>query len=134
MIALLGPVPPVMMKREQDMRRWEWSPKVRNARGELYSNAAEFYGGPFFAKDGKTTMADLSPVMKSLANGVHSGKFVRNDLVSYARNLGNEMPECIPEEEAERFLRFIRRMLCWQPEDRATAGELKNDPWFDDPI
>lgn len=41
------------------------------------------------------------------------------------------MPACIPEEDADRFFKFIKRMLCWLPEDRATAGELKNDPWFD---
>lgn len=62
------------------------------------------------------------------------GKFVRNDLVPYERSLRREMPECIPEEEADRFLKFMRRMLCWLPEDRARAKELKNDPWFDKKI
>lgn len=42
------------------------------------------------------------------------------------------MPECVPDEEAERFLAFIHRMLRWMPEERATASELKEDPWFDD--
>ncbi|EFY84567.1 serine/threonine-protein kinase, putative [Metarhizium acridum CQMa 102] len=51
MIALLGPVPPTMIQRERSMRRWQWSPRVRNARGELCSNAAEFYGGPFFTNE-----------------------------------------------------------------------------------
>ncbi|KAL4995407.1 hypothetical protein BDV10DRAFT_196768 [Aspergillus recurvatus] len=30
----------------------------------------------------------------------------------------------------EDFLRFLRRMLCWCPEDRATAKELLFDPWL----
>ena len=66
-----------------------------------------------------------------LANGL-LGEFVRNDLVPYTRSLRSEMPGCIPEEEADRFLEFLKRMLCWLPEERATARELKNDPWFDD--
>ncbi|TFY61232.1 hypothetical protein EVJ58_g4639 [Rhodofomes roseus] len=33
------------------------------------------------------------------------------------------------EEKAE-FLRFMRRMLQWEPEKRATAAELLRDPWF----
>ncbi|KAK2594854.1 hypothetical protein QQS21_007442, partial [Conoideocrella luteorostrata] len=47
MIALLGPVPPKLIQREKGMRQWQWSPRVRNARGELSSNVVEFYGGPF---------------------------------------------------------------------------------------
>jgi serine/threonine-protein kinase SRPK3 len=48
MIALLGPVPPVLIQRERDMRQWQWSPEALNPEGRLCSNAAEFYGGPFF--------------------------------------------------------------------------------------
>ncbi|KPM35413.1 hypothetical protein AK830_g11163 [Neonectria ditissima] len=131
MIALLGPVPPALIKRERDMRRWQWSPKVRNARGELCSNTAEFYEGPFFTDDGRVTIADF--LTNSRANNL-SGAFVRKDLIPYTRNLQSEVPECILEEEAERFLKFMRRMLCWLPEERATARELKNDPWFDNHI
>ncbi|KAI5459396.1 putative serine/threonine-protein kinase [Mariannaea sp. PMI_226] len=90
MIALIGPVPPTLIQRERDMRHWQWSLKVQNARGELCSNAAEFYGGPFFTNE---------------------GEFIRNDLVPYTRSLRKEMPECIPEDEADSFLRFMRRML-----------------------
>jgi hypothetical protein len=42
------------------------------------------------------------------------------------------MPKCIPEEEADRCLILIRRMLCWLPEERGMANELKNDPWLED--
>ena len=59
MIALIGPVPPMLIQRERDMRRWQWSPKVRNARGELCSNAMEFYGGPFFTNDGRIAWTGL---------------------------------------------------------------------------
>jgi hypothetical protein len=57
-------------------------------------------------------------------------------------NTGNfiadaEIPETSLEEEttnvegAEKidFLRFLRRILQWRPEDRPTAEELLLDPW-----
>lgn len=28
------------------------------------------------------------------------------------------------------FLRFIRRMLTWDPEERATTNEIFTDPWL----
>jgi serine/threonine protein kinase len=31
------------------------------------------------------------------------------------------------------FLRFMRRMLQWRPEDRASAKELLSDPWLRSP-
>lgn len=33
-------------------------------------------------------------------------------------------------DEKEDFLRFLRRMLCWLPGERATAKELLFDPWM----
>ncbi|KAH7316688.1 putative serine/threonine-protein kinase [Stachybotrys elegans] len=109
MIALMGPIPPKLIQREKEMRRWKWSPEVPNNQGILCNNANDFYGGPFLTEE---------------------GKFVRNDLVPYARSLQKEMPECISEEESELFLQFMRRMLHWLPEERATAKELKDDPWL----
>ncbi len=52
MIAILGPVPPVLVQREKAMREWRWSPQVLNPNGQLCGSAAEFYAGPFFADDG----------------------------------------------------------------------------------
>jgi serine/threonine-protein kinase SRPK3 len=33
-------------------------------------------------------------------------------------------------EEKALFLKFVRRMLQWLPEDRDTAKELREDPWL----
>ncbi|KAH8747394.1 kinase-like domain-containing protein, partial [Hyaloscypha finlandica] len=109
MMALLGPVPPVLIQRERAMRQWRWSSEALNPEGRWCSNAAEFYGGPFFTDN---------------------GTFVGKDLMPYTRSWRSEMPTCIPEEDADPFFKFMRRMLCWLPEERATAKELKNDPWF----
>jgi hypothetical protein len=52
MIALVGPVAPVLIQRERAMRQWRWSPEALNPEGRLCSSAAEFYIGPFFNDKG----------------------------------------------------------------------------------
>lgn len=37
---------------------------------------------------------------------------------------------CMEGEEKGRFIRFIKRMLKWDPDERATASELLEDPWL----
>jgi serine/threonine protein kinase len=55
MIAILGPVPDALVRRERKMRGWQWSPAVRNAQGKLCNNASEYFGGPFFNESGMST-------------------------------------------------------------------------------
>jgi len=33
-------------------------------------------------------------------------------------------------EDKDGFLQFIKKMLCWMPEERSTAGEVIFDPWL----
>ncbi|KAL4934867.1 hypothetical protein BDV06DRAFT_217829 [Aspergillus oleicola] len=40
------------------------------------------------------------------------------------------LEERLKGDEKNNFLRFLRRMLCWLPEERATAKELLFDPWL----
>jgi serine/threonine protein kinase len=40
------------------------------------------------------------------------------------------LEERLQGDEKDDFLRFLSRMLCWQPEERATAKELLFDPWL----
>jgi serine/threonine-protein kinase SRPK3 len=28
------------------------------------------------------------------------------------------------------FIKFVKRMIKWRPEDRSTANELLDDPWL----
>ncbi|EPE36816.1 Protein kinase-like (PK-like) [Glarea lozoyensis ATCC 20868] len=109
MIDLLGPVPKVLIERERNMRHWRWSPEARNPEGKLCNNAADFFGGPFFTKE---------------------REFMGHDLIA-ARNLADIAPECVINDDKTLFLSFMKRMLCWLPEDRAIAKELKEHPWLD---
>jgi hypothetical protein len=38
--------------------------------------------------------------------------------------------ENLEREEQAQFLVFIKKMLQWRPEDRASASELLRDPWL----
>jgi serine/threonine-protein kinase SRPK3 len=33
-------------------------------------------------------------------------------------------------EEKRMFIRFAKKMIQWDPEERSTAKELLNDPWL----
>jgi len=39
-----------------------------------------------------------------------------------------------PGEEKDMFLRFIRKMLTWDPEVRATSSEIIQDEWLMKPV
>lgn len=40
----------------------------------------------------------------------------------------------IKDEEKAPFLEFASKMLKWLPEERATAQEIHDDPWFEKKI
>lgn len=47
------------------------------------------------------------------------------------KSISLEAPEMCPEgEEKVLFLKFLRSMLRWLPEERKTAKELLKDPWL----
>lgn len=53
MIALIGPPPQELLRREAKIRHWKWSPAVENPAGKLCDSVKDFYGGPFFDSEGK---------------------------------------------------------------------------------
>ncbi|KAJ5355463.1 uncharacterized protein N7496_012675, partial [Penicillium cataractarum] len=42
----------------------------------------------------------------------------------------HSLEERLEGDEEDDFLRFLRRMLCWLPEERASAKDLLFDPWL----
>lgn len=57
-----------------------------------------------------------------------SGKF-KDDVGIATTPLEDEMKSLKGEEETS-LLKFLRRMVRWKPEDRATDRELVQDPWI----
>ncbi|KAJ9388339.1 hypothetical protein DTO063F5_2670 [Paecilomyces variotii] len=58
------------------------------------------------------------------------GEFKFPDLIpSEEFNLPNLTP-FLDGEDKRLFLQFVRKMLCWEPEQRSTAKELCDDPWL----
>jgi len=56
MIALLGPPPMALLKREKSFRKLTFTPEMQNPLGESCGNAVQFFGGPFFDDNGKIQM------------------------------------------------------------------------------
>ncbi|KLJ08631.1 hypothetical protein EMPG_15920 [Blastomyces silverae] len=110
MIALLGPPPQKLIARYHSMLDSKWAgPSVKGAGGELCKNAGEFYGGPFFGKDGKFLYEGLIP----------------------DRRLVDSIPTpLVEEEDRENFLSLVKMMLAWLPEERKTARELAEHPFL----
>ncbi|KAI9705785.1 MAG: hypothetical protein M1820_005033 [Bogoriella megaspora] len=127
MVALVGPIPAALVQRERDMRHWRWAPEILNDKGELRNNAADFFGGPFFDDHGESFR---SPIRLWQTLYAHVGQFVGRNVIPRGRNLKDTLPRCIDDEEADLFLSFMRRTLCWLPEERATAEELQKHPWL----
>jgi phage pi2 protein 07 len=42
--------------------------------------------------------------------------------------------EYLEGKNKEMFLKFMRKMLQWRPEDRQTAKQLLEDPWLNDQV
>ncbi|GKZ72108.1 hypothetical protein AnigIFM50267_008161 [Aspergillus niger] len=109
MIALLGPPPKKLLVMSESMAQVKWSPAIIDDRGNVYKNNREYFGGPFFDKE---------------------GNFLYNDLVP-ARKLEDAVPS-LETSDREAFLSFIKQMLTWLPEERKTARELMEHPFLND--
>ena len=57
------------------------------------------------------------------------GKFATPDIVPPKATL-EERETSLSGEDKEEFLRFMARMLQWEPEKRSSAAELANDDWI----
>ncbi|KAK2591447.1 hypothetical protein QQS21_010856 [Conoideocrella luteorostrata] len=135
MIALIGPVPDVLLQRQRDMRHWCWEPDIPNPQGKICNNAADYFGGPFFDDDGECRYVrrhqqqPATPELTLCAANV-AGVFMHDGLIPLHRQLRKEVPDCIDADDRDRFLAFLKRMICWLPEERATAEDLAKDPWL----
>ncbi|PWY93951.1 CMGC protein kinase [Aspergillus sclerotioniger CBS 115572] len=110
MIALLGPPPAELKRRERDGLNWNWAPAVHNDEGKLCSTASDWFGGPFFDEN---------------------GEFMHNHLIPHTLKIEDTV-KALDGEQKDQFLSFARKMLQWLPDDRKTAKGLIEDPWLSD--
>lgn len=110
---------------------------------DLYENKHMFYGQD--PKEKKyMTRAHLSemvalmgpPPLDLLKRGKRSLEFFdedgqwRGDIPLPDRTSLEESEENLEGSNKEAFLRFIRKMIQWRPEDRQTARQLLEDEWL----
>ncbi|KAK2867971.1 hypothetical protein FQN49_003289 [Arthroderma sp. PD_2] len=107
MIALLGPPPTSLVRRCNTTLENTWTNPIKDDEGRPCNNAQELFGGPFFNKYGEFLYSDLIP----------------------DRKLHDTLPS-LGEKDRELLLSFVRKMVCWLPEDRSTARELIEHPFL----
>ncbi|KLJ11663.1 hypothetical protein EMPG_09662 [Blastomyces silverae] len=59
-----------------------------------------------------------------------NGKFVLEAEIPKSSSLEDFVTTIPPGEEREQFLRFIRKLLTWDPESRANSSEIVLDDWL----
>ncbi|KAF2671770.1 CMGC protein kinase [Microthyrium microscopicum] len=134
--------PEVMLKTE-----WSYPADVWNVGAmiwDIFEDKHLFYGNDPDGS-GYKTRAHLAevvavlgpPPLDLLKRGARSGEFFDTDGhwkagVPIPKNLTLEnSSNSLDGERKAAFLRFVRGLLQWRPEDRKTAEQLLDDPWLD---
>ena len=102
MIAILGPPPIQFLKRSSETQRY-W-----NDGGNLALR---------YAQPGRCRL-----ILMDLGQWKALARVPQNSLENSENYLGGK--------EKEAFIRFIQKMLQWDPEKRQSARELLADPWL----
>ena len=56
MVALLGPPPMALLKRERSFRKLTFKPEIQSPEGRKCSNACQYFSGPFFDDNGMVVL------------------------------------------------------------------------------
>lgn len=109
MVRLLGPPPPELLAAADG-----------GALSRFYDNHGELRG------DGSGGSRDVN---------LDVGNFNHPELIPGEEFNFSTKLTTLEGNDKDMFIRFIKRMLNWVPEERATARELLDDPWvrLDDP-
>jgi len=120
MISILGPPPPEFLKHsEKCLDYWDETGKCEKSTDVL----------PPYLHD-ENRMTYLLPYVKWLK--LRAGNW--RGLVDIPDTSLDQVEVKLNGENKENFLRFMRRMLQWEPEKRATAKGLLLDPWLKDDL
>ncbi|OAQ84122.1 CMGC/SRPK protein kinase [Purpureocillium lilacinum] len=113
MTEILGPAPDSLISRSEALASQQFSEALAHpVTGKRCLTVRDYFDGPFYYS----------------FSG--SGRWKHTFIVTKWRAILDEVPECLEGEESD-FLVFIARMMRWEPEDRATARMLLQDPWLD---
>lgn len=127
MVSVFGPPPTSLVKRAKYASKKKWEPKFQNHRGELCSNASEFFGGPFFDGNGAQVLINCIPNL--IDPLILLGALIRKDLIQSTWTLADRVTLYRGNEKG-LFLDFIGKMLRWHPKERLTAKELLSHPFL----
>lgn len=136
MIAFLGPPPQELIAREKEGLNRTFGIKLRSPNGKLCNSPAEWFGGPFFDKNGEfiPSILLLAICHRYYTDKSHHykkpGEFLHKHLIPENQALEDTVTYLLKDTEKDEFLDFARKILQWLPENRKTAKELADDPWL----
>ncbi|KAG6091383.1 hypothetical protein E4U30_007049 [Claviceps sp. LM220 group G6] len=107
MASRLGPPPRLLIERER-LCRENIQDDLVSLKGKECETMNQYWGGPFFDKD---------------------GCMIRKDLIEKGKMLPQLLTE-LTEEDKTQILSLAADMIQWLPESRKTASELLKHPFF----
>lgn len=84
----------------------------------------------FFSSEGKFLTTHGKPWHSNLLTLISSGKFLNQELLTASVPLEQRESTLEGTAEREAFLRFMDKMLQWEPSKRSSAKELAEDEWL----
>ncbi|KAG6149317.1 hypothetical protein E4U50_007527 [Claviceps purpurea] len=130
LISMSGEPPPLLVKRERMCRENKLDDFVVNSKGKVCETMNEYWGGPFFDDDG--TLHFQGPrlqVSSPTLSNYSVGRMIRKDLIKEKNGIPDFLND-FTEKDRSQFLDLANNMIRWLPENRKTAAELLQHPFF----
>ncbi|KAG6263730.1 hypothetical protein E4U48_006550 [Claviceps purpurea] len=130
LISMSGEPPPLLVKRERMCRENKLDDFIVNSKGKACETMNEYWGGPFFDDDG--TLHFQGPrlqVSSPTLSNYSVGRMIRKDLIKEKNGIPDFLND-FTEKDRSQFLDLANNMIRWLPENRKTAAELLQHPFF----
>ncbi|KAG6137300.1 hypothetical protein E4U28_004643 [Claviceps purpurea] len=130
LISMSGEPPPLLVKRERMCRENKLDDFVVNSKGKVCETMNEYWGGPFFDDDGTSHFQEPRLQVSSPTLSNYSvGRMIRKDLIKEKNGIPDFLND-FTEKDRSQFLDLANNMIRWLPENRKTAAELLQHPFF----
>ncbi|KAJ5677298.1 kinase-like domain-containing protein [Penicillium maclennaniae] len=144
-----GDVQPFIYRAPEVLLRMPWDEKI-----DIWNLAVVAWdlfeqGHLFYARDANKQSSESHhlaemiaylgpPPREMIEKSEHAKNFFDNSgkwkgLTEVPSTSLEDLESNLQGEQQENFLRFMRKMLRWRPEERASAKELLSDPWLRSP-